>query len=245
MPEVCLIIPCYNEEKRLNVPVFEHFLLNHSNYHLLFVDDGSTDDTDQILTGIVHRFPNAFKLSLSKNSGKAQAVREGILSAIAKQDYHFIGYLDADLATPFHEILKMEDVFKRNPHFKIMLGSRWKRLGVQINRTWFRHYLGRIFATVVSLLFNINVYDTQCGAKLLANQSLDKIFQEKFKSSWFFDIEILLRLIRQNPDIEIDDWAAEVPLEQWSEVAGSRIKIIDFLLVPVHLMRIKWHYRNH
>jgi glycosyltransferase involved in cell wall biosynthesis len=244
MSQICLIIPCYNEGKRLRISAFEDFLDQHPEYDILFVNDGSSDNTDQILARFAAKHSRVYNLSLAKNSGKATAVQEGILYANGLKPYLYLGYLDADLATPIPEIVEMQKILDENSKIKIVLGSRWKRLGAEIHRKWIRHYLGRIFASAVSLLFNLDVYDSQCGAKLLRNDRIDEIFREPFCSPWFFDIEILIRLSRQNPG-EIDNWAYEVPLSKWREVGGSRIKMIDFLLVPVQLLRIKWHYRRH
>jgi dolichyl-phosphate beta-glucosyltransferase len=244
MSKVCLIIPCYNEERRLGKDDFEQFLSVHPDYDLLFVNDGSTDRTESVLASFANQLPNAFILNLKENRGKAEAVRAGFLQAIHSGDYQYIGYLDADLATPLSEMVRMKEMLEKNPPLKIILGSRWKRLGAQINRNLMRHYLGRVFATVVSYMFSIEVYDTQCGAKLLVNKDLDKIFRESFISSWFFDIEILLRLIGENRDKPIDAYGAEVALKQWMEVSGSRIRIIDFLQAPFELLKIKKHYRT-
>lgn len=242
MSQICLIIPCFNEAKRLKISEFEGFLKNQARFDLLFVNDGSTDDTAGLINAICSKNANAIQLSLDKNSGKAEAIRQGFLHILQTRSHSCVGYLDADLATPFSEILKMETTMKQFPSVKILLGSRWKRLGSKIERNWMRHYMGRIFATMVSMIFNLDVYDTQCGAKIMQAESLKEIFEDPFVSRWFFDIEILLRFSRLNPDKSIDDWAMEWPINEWKEIGNSRISLFDFLSVPYQLWKIKRHY---
>ena len=244
MPSVCVVVPCYNEERRLKVESFQKFLTTNPNIDLLFVNDGSDDGTETIIDQIMSQHPNALKLSFAENGGKAEAVRKGFLHLLLENQYEYIGYLDADLATPFSEFNKLENEIRNRPAVKIILGSRWKRLGSRIERNWVRHYMGRIFATLVSLLFNIDVYDTQCGAKIMHTQNLETIFRDPFVSKWFFDIEILLRLILENPGANMDQWAIEYPLEEWNEIGNSRIKLKDFISVPLQLMRIRSRYRK-
>ena len=244
MPAICLIVPCYNEEDRFNQEAFSSFLAKNPNYHILFINDGSSDGTAQMLSSFTDGIGQAELLDLAQNGGKAEAVRQGVLQAEKNKMYDLIGFIDADLATPLEEILSFENVFENNDHFLVALGSRWKRLGAQIDRNVVRHYLGRIFATITSILFSFSIYDTQCGAKLMRNKDLDKIFSQPFLSPWFFDIEIICRYQNLYPEREIDDWAIEIPLNKWREIGGSRIKIWDFIKAPLALLRIRTHYRK-
>ena len=244
MSEICLIVPCYNEEKRLNQEAFASFLNNNHNYRILFVNDGSTDGTARLLDEFSKPIPSAEAFHLNTNGGKAEAVRHGILHAQANPNYEFIGFLDADLATPLDEVLTFEKALRANANYQMALGSRWKRLGARIERKISRHYLGRIFATVTSLLFDFDIYDTQCGAKLMRNKNLDSIFSKPFISPWFFDIEVICRYQKINGATPIDDWALEIPLTEWREIGGSRIKVWDFLKAPLALLQIRRHYRT-
>jgi glycosyltransferase involved in cell wall biosynthesis len=244
MSEVCLIVPCYNEEKRLDLEAFALFLEEHKTFELLFVDDGSLDQTALKLEQFAKSSDRVALLILPRNAGKAEAVRQGVLKAIEKNSYEFIGYVDADLATPLGEMLSFVELLKNKYSYQIALGSRWKRLGANIDRKIMRHYLGRIFATVVSLIFNLNVYDTQCGAKLMRNQNLLKIFDTPFVSPWFFDIEILRRFQLYYPTVEVDQWAVEIPLQNWKEIGDSRIKTFDFVKAPFALLKIRNHYNR-
>ncbi len=101
-----------------------------------------------------------------------------------------------------------------------------------------RHYLGRVFATVTSLLLNLPTYDTQCGAKVM-NRDLCKIaFSNKFESKWFFDIEILFRLKNKFGKDYVLEKVYEYPIMQWFEERGSKLGLKNFLFAPFELLKI-------
>ncbi|MCB0689082.1 MAG: glycosyltransferase [Saprospiraceae bacterium] len=243
MSQVCIIIPCYNEESRLNMEAFRSFLDNHNQLDLLFVNDGSTDGTQKLIDQLVANYDTVHQLRLAENRGKAEAIRQGMLFTTEMGKYQLAGYLDADLATPLNQILYLQESILNNPDVHIVLGSRWMRLGSHINRNWLRHYLGRIFATMVSVIFRMEVYDTQCGAKVIRTLHLKKIFSEPFISRWFFDIEILLRM-KQVFASPVAQWAREVPISHWNEIGNSRVAVWDFITVPFQLLKIKRHYHS-
>lgn len=214
LSKVLLIIPTYNEEKRLHIEAFKN-----SEYQFLFANDGSTDKTLEILKSIesdrIHIFDS--KVNLGK-SNIIQAAYQYAKSEQLIQDIEWIGYWDADLATPLFEVTNMLDVAEG---YDSVWGSRVSRLGSKIERSPKRHYLGRIFATIMSLLFGIKSYDSQCGAKLFKVELADKAFEKPFLTSWIFDVEILLRLRGEK--------MIEYPLKQWVDVAGSKVNIFKEL----------------
>ena len=221
-----LVIPCYNEASRLDTDTFVRFITARSNVGLLFVDDGSTDSTAQVLQDIAEKSAGRVDtLVLSGNRGKAEAVQRGMVAAIDKQP-ELIGYWDADLATPLDAIDEFLGVFDTRPDIDIVMGSRVKLLGRRIERHAFRHYAGRLFATAASLALRLAVYDTQCGAKIFrVNPQIRRVLATPFLSKWVFDIEILARYA----DIVGRDRAAgsiyELPLTTWTDVAGSKVKV--------------------
>ena len=106
-----------------------------------------------------------------------------------------MGYWDADLATPLSTIPEFIGKFQSNRALVAVCGSKILRLGASIHRSVFRHYFGRVFATVACNILNILVYDTQCGAKLFRTEHAELIFSEHFISRWFIDVELFARSI--------------------------------------------------
>jgi dolichyl-phosphate beta-glucosyltransferase len=217
-----VVVPCYNEAKRIVLPAFEVF--GQAGLQVLFVDDGSRDDTRALLSHFVAGHPFARLLPLDVNGGKAEAVRQGLLAAIGA-GASVVGYFDADLATPPDE---MVDIMKRvQGPVQAVLGSRVALLGRRIERTPGRHYLGRVFATAASWALGLRVYDTQCGAKAFAvGPALRSAMESPFTARWAFDVELLGRLL--SPPVGIEPISAqgvlEVPLKAWRDVAGSKLK---------------------
>ena len=235
--KICLIIPCYNEEKRLSVIRYEQFL-KRNQCDLLFVNDGSKDDTVNVLKAISQKYNNAFFLNLKKNRGKAIAVKEGILHSFTLENhYDYLGYWDADLATPLDEINRFQDILKKEK-IDCIFGSRIQKLGSIIKRHSFRHFLGRIFATVASKMLKLPIYDTQCGAKLFHKDVARIIFADNFISYWPFDVELLFRLKKRGYTK-----LYELPLSKWEDVRGSKLSLFDFIKVPIELIKIWYHYR--
>ena len=110
--KVAIIIPCYNEADRLDANKFTEYLLQNTHVHFYFIDDGSTDNTIIILNGIISKFSNNVTILRNEsNKGKAESVRLGVIESIAMNP-DYIGYLDADLATPIEEIDHLLNIIK-------------------------------------------------------------------------------------------------------------------------------------
>jgi dolichyl-phosphate beta-glucosyltransferase len=239
---VCIVIPCYNEEKRLNTSDLIDFIkLNDINFCL--VNDGSKDNTIKLLDTIKKESKGKAEIiNLKSNVGKAEAVRTAFRDILVKKKFDFIGYFDADLSTPLEEIYNLLQPFKTKDYY-FTFGSRVKIIGKEIIRKAYRHYLGRVFATAVSHIIRMPVYDTQCGAKIFNVKMINEIFEEKFVSRWFFDIEIFLRYIKKYTLNNTMNTILEVPLNKWEDKGGTKLKLWDFLKVPVELLKIKLKYR--
>ena len=184
MPAACIIVPCYNEATRLPADAFVRYLSERTDVSFCFVNDGSTDQTQAILEQLRARYPNQVSvLSLPQNAGKAGAVRAGMLHcAQVAPPFNYLGYFDADLATPLDAINDLSAVLDKIPALDLVMGSRIKYLGTDIRRDTFRHYAGRIVATFISNILKLPVYDTQCGAKLFRREGVPSLFQEPFIS---------------------------------------------------------------
>ena len=243
MPDFCLVIPCYNEERRLNVAAFERFLDGTPGACLCFVNDGSRDGTGALLAAMAERHPDrAIAVNLPINGGKAEAVRHGMLRAYAWKRFGYVGYWDADLATPLEEATAMQRVAVSRPEVLIVLGLRLNRLGASVLVTPQRHYPGRVFATCASLVLGLGVYDTQCGAKLVHASKVPQLFGEPFCSRWIFDVEVLARLRNLIGAEAMRTAAVEMPLQTWREITGSKMRLSAMLRAPLELFTIARRY---
>jgi hypothetical protein len=190
--------------------------------------------------------PGSFQLlDMPLNSGKAEAVRTGILRALESQPA-VVGFWDADLSTPLEELPGMLDVLRQRPEIEMVFGARVNLLGRQVRRRPMRHYLGRLFATVVAWTLRLGIYDTQCGAKLFrVNERLPELFQEPFLSKWIFDVEILARAIQQHRAAGLPSVAeciCEQPLTRWYDVEGSKLRLREFFVVAADFWKICRRY---
>jgi dolichyl-phosphate beta-glucosyltransferase len=246
MSSTIIVIPCYNEAQRLQVQKFKAFAKAGHPQRFLFVNDGSTDGTLQVLQRLHDDDPQSFAFDdLPANMGKAEAVRRGLLHAFeAGPDY--VGYWDADLATPLEAIPLFCELMDATPDIEMVFGARVRLLGRAIERKASRHYLGRVFATAASLALGLAIYDTQCGAKLLrTSPTIKGLFQQPFATRWLFDVEILARLIQARRGTKLpqaEDVIYEFPLLEWRDVAGSKVKAGDFVKSFFGLALIYWKY---
>jgi dolichyl-phosphate beta-glucosyltransferase len=246
MQTCCIIIPCYNEAARLDTGRFAKYLAQGPGPVLVFVNDGSTDNTSGKLHAIKDIHPERiFVLDLKKNSGKAEAVRAGMLFVLREIKPAFTGYLDADLATPFSEMDRLFDYLDKHETVEVVFGSRVKRMGSYIIRTPARHYFGRVLATLISILLGLPVYDSQCGAKAMTALKAAALFSEEFITSWLFDVELLYRhKVLFGTERTLKE-VYEFPLYEWTENRGSKIRFIHLLTVPFDLVRIMVHYNRY
>jgi dolichyl-phosphate beta-glucosyltransferase len=244
MQEVCVVVPCFNEEHRLRRDDFLSFVASHPGASLCFVDDGSRDGTFSVLERLRAQCPERILVQrMPQNSGKAEAVRTGILQTAATRRWPFVGYWDADLSTPLAEVDRLLEVIRADPQCPIVLGSRVKRLGAHIERRLARHIFGRVFATFASAILGVEVYDSQCGAKLLRAEYAAVLFGDPFLTRWLFDLELLVRLRNARGEAAVDA-IHEVPLARWQEVGGSKLGLSDMITVPLELLRIRAHYNQ-
>jgi glycosyltransferase involved in cell wall biosynthesis len=231
---IFIIVPCYNEADRL-IKTIPEFL--NSPFRFVFVNDGSTDGTKQFLEkNITHR---DYVLTLEKNSGKAEAVRSGMLFLKTLNEYSDIewaGFWDADMSTPVSEAQDFISYANEHGDADAVYGSRVLKLGSTIKRLLSRHLLGRVYCTITSICLKLDCYDSQCGAKLFRKSTLDKAFSEPFISRWIFDLEIIKRLSGFKQ--------IEYPVTRWEDVKGSKISpFTSFPSVAVDIWKIYKKYR--
>lgn len=245
MNRIGLVVPCYNEERRLDIAAFRRATVPHHALEFVFVDDGSRDGTRAVIEAFRRERPDDVRLvAYDHNAGKAEAVRRGVLDALTRRPFA-VGFWDADLSTPWSELPAFVELVESQPEVDVVLGSRVKLIGRRIERRAVRHYLGRLFATAASLALDLPVYDTQCGAKLFrATPLLDRVFEAPFTARWVFDVEILARFMALDPRgrAHAERSIHELPLRSWKDVAGSKLKTTDFARAALDLARIRRRY---
>ena len=246
-PTLVLVVPCFNEEARLDRQAFLDFASSHPQTRLLFVNDGSDDGTPGILDGMRTQAPGALDvIHLPVNRGKAAAVREGVLAGLRRAP-DLVGFWDADLATPLSAVDDFLALASKRPEIDLILGSRVMLMGRDIRREAWRHYVGRVFATGVSMSLGLPVYDTQCGAKLLrAGEAVASVFAEPFHSPWIFDVEMIARYIAlpAGPGQPARrDRIYELAVASWHHVPGSKLRWTDFARAVYELFYIHRKYR--
>lgn len=239
MTRCTVVIPCYNEALRLD-PSAVLQLADLADCNVLLVDDGSTDGTLDLLNRIaaddhrvsVHRMP--------ANSGKSEAVRHGLRAAM-QADVTHVGFTDADFATPPSEVARLVRC-ATSGQFDVVIGSRVGLLGHRIDRRPLRHYTGRLFATLSSIVLGFAVYDTQCGAKVFAaDAALSRALADPFVGRWSFDVELLGRLAAPSGTNRF----LEVPLTEWREVGGSKLGLAGSVGATLELVRVRRALRHY
>lgn len=249
MIDTLIVIPCYNEAKRLQSADILDFLDKHPQFQCLFVNDGSSDATADLLSMMQEVNPSQCSiLNLPNNVGKAEAVRQGILCGLEKQP-RYIGFWDADLATPLQSATRFRMVLEKHSRPHIVLGTRLRLCGQMVRRSSKRALLGRFFSSAASAVLGTTVRDTQCGAKLFrCSPAIGSIFNKPFCGKWAFDVEVFLRwrqLSRTAPSAfaPLREVLWELPLEAWRDVPGSKLTSLEMLRAGMELANLLYRYR--
>lgn len=230
-----MIVPCFNEAERFPFNYWNDVLRN-TPFHWIFVNDGSKDETSDILEKL--KAPNVDILALKENHGKSEAIRRGALEALnnPKRIISIIGYIDADGAFSLGDIKSLEEKTRLGEKTQMIWSSRVALSGNDIQRSLKRHYLGRIISTLIWRGEKSAIYDTQSGLKFLPiHGEVKEIFSEPFSTRWFVDLEIYTRwcgVHNTRPAVN------EVPLTFWREKPGSKVKVSQVLsiLKEVHFI---------
>lgn len=234
------IVPCFNEQQRIDPEEWVAFI-DYTQSNLVFVNDGSTDETQKVLEKIWRSRPRNIKIvSFPKNSGKAEAVRKGLNKALTLfGETQWIGYLDADAAYMAADVVSLSELSLKS-NYDIVMGSRVRLLGRNINRTPYRHIIGRLVASYLGRGKTNFPYDSQCGLKIFrVSNHLREALDIPFESRWFVDIELMIRL-KERVKVAI----TEEPLQKWMDSRGSHIKIRNYGKILVELIRIRRKVRN-
>jgi glycosyltransferase involved in cell wall biosynthesis len=186
-PFLTIIIPAYNEEKRLPNTLDQVFGFTQEQSYsseVLVVENGSDDSTLEIAQAYQERYPNLIVLKESAR-GKGLAVRKGMLAA--RGAYRFM--CDADLSMPIHEINRF--LPPRLEEFDIAIASREAPGAVRYDEPGYRHWGGRGVNLMIRLFAVPGLRDTQCGFKMFRDEVAEDLFKYQTLTNWSFDIELL------------------------------------------------------
>jgi dolichyl-phosphate beta-glucosyltransferase len=217
VPDLSVIIPAYNEERRLPATLESVYLFLSQSGHtfeILVVDDGSLDGTCDVVQEFASHHDGLRLVSYAPNQGKGCAVRTGMLAA--RGDYLLMN--DADGSSPIEEVDKLLDALKGGAD--VAIGSRAKvDPGVVVKAQLHRKYIGNTFNLIVQKLLLPGIQDTQCGFKLFKRDVAQDIFAVARLNGYAFDVELLYIAKLRNYKI------AELAIN-WTNTEGSKVNVL-------------------
>ena len=242
MYKTSIIIPAFNESKRLPkmlLEAFDYLEKSKNSTEIIIVNDGSIDDTVQVAEKFGLEYLNSkyvdFKImNLQKNRGKGGAVTLGIMASLGRN----ILFVDADGASKFDNYSKLEKSLNSFKNGGVAIGSRAHMVesDAVVKRSKLRNFLMYSFHTILYLFGIASIKDTQCGFKAFTRNAASNIFSNMHVTGWIFDIEVLL--LAQYLNFPID----EIPI-QWHEVDGTKMNLAkDSFLMLKDLVLIRINY---
>ncbi len=231
-PEFSIIIPAYNEERRLPETlerIAAYVRMSGRETEILVVDDGSTDRTAAIAESLRTKFPAFRVISNGVNRGKGYSVRRGMLEARGR----LVLFTDADLSAPIEEADKL---FAALETHDVALGSRALDRGlISVHQSRFREFAGIIFNTIVRLCLRLPFVDTQCGFKAFRREPCRIIFEQQRIERFGFDPELLYLARRHGLR------AVEIPV-RWGHSPATKVSMFrDSLQMFLDVLIIRWN----
>lgn len=228
--KVSLVVPVYNEEKRVEnglSKIFEFLGKQKYSWEVIVVDDGSQDFTVSLAEKKLKRQKNA-KLVKSQHLGKGGAIKQGVL----KSEGNWVLFLDIDLATPVEELNRFLKFCDEND---IIIGSRKMRGSkIEVHQPAFREFAGKIFTQLTNLLLTGNISDITCGFKLFRSEVAKELFAKSQLNDWSFDAEILFMAKKHRFKIK------EVPV-RWKNDPHTKVDMFrDTGMAFLGLLKIRF-----
>lgn len=225
--QLSIVIPAYNEESRIGktLETIRNFMGENSISHeIIVVDDGSKDNTEQVVAD----YNNVTFLKMPLNMGKGAAVRQGMIKAIGE----IVLFSDADLSTPIHEVKKLIKSIESG--FDVAIGSRAVDYSsIKVRQPFYREFMGRTFNKLVQLFAIKGIKDTQCGFKAFTKESAHKVFNLAKINGFGFDVEILY--LTQKLGYKID----EVSVEWYNDERSTVNPIKDSIRMFKDIISVK------
>ena len=237
-PYLSIIIPSYNEEKRLPraIPQIVAHVAPKGAFEIIVVDDGSRDGTARVTEELAKQYPHVRLISYQPNRGKGSAVRIGMLAAEGR----YVLFTDADQSTPITELDKLLVKLERDGCDIAIASRRLPGAEVVTGQTRCRRLASRLFWLAVRMLALRGVADTQCGFKCMTRDAAQKIFPRVKTDTPIFDVEMLIVAAREGFRV------AEVPV-RWVHDHDTRIpyNLPRAVHTACELMRVLWRHRVH
>lgn len=226
-----IIIPVYNESKRLKnswEKIKKYFLSKNYLAEIIFVNDGSLDNSLLIIKKFKAKFPIKI-ITYPKNQGKGFAIRKGVLAASGK----IILFMDIDLSTPLEMTENFLNEFEENT---LLIGNRESPQSKLIKRqSFFREKMGRIFTLLSNLILRDNCSDYTCGFKIFPTNLGKKIFSKAKINRWAFDAELIFLAKKMGIKVK------ELPVV-WEHKGNSRVNLKkDILYTFFELLKIRYY----
>ena len=233
MPKYSLIIPAYNEGARLGATldrVLSYIAAQRWDAEVLVVNDGSRDETSDLVQSYVKAHPELKLIENPGNRGKGYSVRNGMLNARGE----VLLFSDADLSAPIEEAIKLFAAIDGGAD--IAIGSRWLRPETQTHRqSLLRQFYGRLFNLALRIFLGLNFKDTQCGFKAFTREAASGIFPLQRIERWGFDPELLYLARRAGLSVQ------EVPVA-WAHAEGTRLSPLrDGIRMFGEVLKIRWY----
>jgi glycosyltransferase involved in cell wall biosynthesis len=232
-PIYSIVIPAYNESARLRATLEKVLAYVHAqgwNAEVIVVNDGSRDNTAEIVHAYAAKDPTLRLVENPGNRGKGYSVRNGMLNARGR----FVLFSDADLSAPIEEASKLFQALEADAD--IAIGSRWLRAETQTQRQpLYRQFFGRVFNLLLRLTLGLHFKDTQCGFKAFKQPAVQAIFPLQKIERWGFDPEILFLARKFGFRVQ------EVPVA-WGHSGGTRIHPLkDGSRMFLEMLHIRWN----
>ena len=225
--ELSIVIPCYNEEKRIVdtlKKIIKYCDKRVERYEIIIVDDGSTDSIHTILNPYIN---DTIKLiTLDENMGKGYAVRTGVFNA----KYKWVLFTDADNSTPIEMVGKLYGYTNK---YKLIIGSRnLKDSNIVVRQPFYRSFGGSVFPVFVRIMLGIKIRDTQCGFKLMERDTAKEMFYLQNVYRFAFDVELIKNYLDNNIQIK------EVAIDWYNDIS-SKVKVKDMFDMFCVLWRLR------
>jgi glycosyltransferase involved in cell wall biosynthesis len=232
-PFLSIVIPAYNEALRLGSTLekVRQYLesRNHSG-ELIVVDDGSSDQTGQLLEEVQRLHPALRVLRNDSNRGKGFSVRRGVLEARGE----LVLFTDADLSAPIEETNKLLAALESSGADAAVGSRALQRRLIGVHQPWWREWAGRAFNGLVRFFTGLKIRDTQCGLKLFRRLSTRRAFELQRVNGFGFDPEVLFLIERLGGRV------VEVPV-RWNDSPATRVRFLrDAVRMFLDLVALRW-----